>query len=1196
MKMIVNKFASKFILVLAGVAVLSSIAALGQVIKGSISGTVVDAQDAVIAGAQVKATQIDTGAVFTTTSDGSGLFRISLIPAGNYKVEITAQGFRTAVQSNVQVTAGADMGLGSVKLAVGGASETVEVTDTAPLVEASQAQVTNTFAGRTLQTFSGIQENQGLDNLALFVPGVASVRDSNFSNTNGGQGFSSNGLRGRNNDQEIDGQNNNDNGVTGPALFLSDSNFVQQYVIITNNFGPEYGRNAGSVVNIITASGTNNWHGTIYGNENNSVLNGLPADERVAGLTGPPRANDEFTGFTVGGPWIKNKLFFFGGFDNEIVATSTDFISPTLTPTPAGLATLGGCFPSGQSAIAVGNLTKFGPYGISAGNPTPGTLTTTNIVDPFTGNTLCSGVQEATVSRLLPTNTHDYNFVIREDWQATANDTVSGRYIYSRTDPQNLTIGASASEGYPVSVPALSQIVLISETHNFSPRMVNEARVGFDRLNVQFGTNTIGNTVPGIGQLPNALTQIAFSNAVDTPFGVPNGFPQGRFSNTWQVQDNWNYVLGKHQLKAGVNYTHEQAPNTFLPSVDGQYNFANLSAYIVNQPSTVDLTLANPEIGFKEDDTFLYVGDDWKIAKNLTLNLGVTWSYFSQPVNLLNQLSTQNETGPNPLFNPALPLSLRTFPAIPAYKNTVGPSFGFAYSPQWGGFLTGRGKTVIRGGYRLSYDPPNLNIFLNNYDSAPSVLAATIGGANFAAGTPAPANLQVPSNPTGPNVRNLVGASIPVGTLDPRVFPQASLPTNFRPDHVQSWSLGVERQMGRNSALELRYVGDHGSDLFQNINANPLIGPLAANFPNVIPAGVTPCAAPGFVGANGISAVGRENCNEGLVQQRTNGGFSNYDALQVNYRATNLFHQLTMTAAYTYSKTLDNSGEIFQTFSAGNSTITPQNPFNTKGAEYSRSGLDFPNNFTVQLTEQLPFFKEQHGFLGHLLGGWSGAISYIYASGQNYTPFMVALADATDIGSGLGDIFDTTFEAAFNNAVGYARPFLGNSHAPITSVGIFCGDVLGPAGCTGAGFAANQLLSLNALNANGSTVAVTNQQVRFIANTAMAQQIFGTPFGNVPRNYLRDAPSNTGNVSIYKNFKINERVSFEFHTTMLNAFNHSNFQGVTPFVETAGTTTFGSVFATPSQDIDLANGLTNGLPGQTLNATRRIYFGGTIRF
>ncbi len=1172
-----SKVRDLLVLVTACLMLAACLPVLGQVLKGSMSGTVVDPQGAVMSGAQVKATQAGTGTVLTTRTDSAGLFRFNLIPAGAYKVEISAQGFKTMVQSSVLVSAGADQGLGTLTLAIGEPSTTVEVTGVAPLMEASQAQVTNTFTGTTLQTFAGIQENQGLDNLALFVPGVASSRDANFSNTNGGQGFSSNGLRGRNNDQEIDGQNNNDNAVTGPALFVSDPNFVQQYVIITNNFGPEYGRNAGSVVNIITASGTNSWHGSIYGNENNSILNGLPADEKVSGLTHPPRANDEFSGGTIGGPWIKNKLFFFFGFDNEIVSTSTTDLTGLQTPTPAGLATLAACFPTGQSAIAVANITKFGPYGISAGNPAPvgPSLATVNG---------CNNVEVGGVSRLLSTPTKAFNWVVREDWQASSNDTVSGRYLFNRSNAFNTNAFGTAPAGYPANVPALSQIVLISETHNFSPNMVNEARIGFDRLNVEFGGNSFG-TFPGIGQINNAVTNIGFLDGATLGFGVPTIGPQGRFSNTWQIQDNWNYLLGKHQLKAGVNYTHEQAPNTFLPAVNGGYAFDSLSSYIANSPSFVNFTVGDPELGLKEDDTFLYFGDDWKIKRNLTLNLGLTWSYFSQPANRLNQLTTQNENGPNPLFGG--PLSQRIFPALPVYKNTFGPSVGFAYSPQWGGFLTGRGKTVIRGGFRLSYDPPNLNIFLNNYGSAPSTLAATLPGS------------PVPLNPFGFTVQALLKPSVPTGQL-PQNFPEAALPGNFRPDNVKSWSLGIERELGKNSALEVRYVGNHASDLFQNVNGNPFVGTptdpgLQQLFPNLVPAGVTGCTTPGF-------AFGRVNCNEGIVQLRTNNGYSNYNALQANYRATNLFRQLTMTASYTRSKTLDNSGEIFNDFGAGNTTALAQNPFNTSGGEYSLSGLDFPNVFSIQLTEQLPFFKEQHGFLGHVLGGWSGAINYIYSSGQNYTPFQIFFADLTNQLNGANP-FDSDFEPAFNNGVGNARPFLGNPNAPANTVGIFEGDACNLAsigvfqgvGCTGG--PATQLLSLNALNAKTPTAqTVTNQQVHFIANTAVAEQVFGTPYGNVPRSALRDSPINVGNISIYKNIKLHEHVSFEFHATMLNAFNHSNFAGVVPFVENAGIPGFGNGFALPNQDTDQANGLTNEIPGQSLSATRRIYFGGTLRF
>src|SRR5258708_933852 len=256
-------------------ALLWAVPSAAQVLKGSISGSVTDPQGAVLSGATVKATNIGTGTTLTTTSDSSGSFHFNLIPVGEYKIEITAQGFKTALQNNIVVAAGRDSGLGAIAMTVGEISTSVEVTAEAPLIETTQSQVTNTFAGTQLTTFAGITENQGLDNLALFVPGVSSVRDNAFSNTNGGAGFSVNGLRGRNNDQQIDGQNNNDNSIGGPGLFVSDTEFVQQYVLVTSQFGPAYGRNAGSVVNIITKSGSNAWHGSVYEHENNTTLNSM---------------------------------------------------------------------------------------------------------------------------------------------------------------------------------------------------------------------------------------------------------------------------------------------------------------------------------------------------------------------------------------------------------------------------------------------------------------------------------------------------------------------------------------------------------------------------------------------------------------------------------------------------------------------------------------------------------------------------------------------------------------------------------------------------------------------------------------------------------------------------------------------------------------------------------------------------------
>ena len=1191
MKIFIHHCSDKTLLMVVCVALLLCRPAMGQVIKGSISGTVNDPTGAVIAGAQIKATQKDTGATFTTTSDAAGVFRISLIPAGTYRIEVTGQGFKTAYQDAVLVSAGADVGLGTIKLTIGESSTTVEVAGGEPaLVETSQAQVTNTFSGVALQSFSGVQENEGLDNLALFVPGVISSRDNNFSNTNGGLGFAVNGIRGRSNDQQIDGQNNNDNGVAGPALAVTDPEFVQQYVLVSNQFGPEFGRNAGSVVNVITKSGGNEWHGSIFGDENNSVLNAETNFQKNPALnntplTHLPRANDELGGFTIGGPMVKNKLFLFGGFDEEIVSASNQFLSSGLTPTPAGLVTLAGCFPGSTNLAA---LQKFGPFGISTGNPQPNGAVQTGIVAS------CPAAEFAGVSRFLSTPSHLFNWIARSDVQL-GNDTIAGRYIFNRTNIFNADPGGGfAASGYPLNIPALSQATLLSWTHNFSPHMVNESRVAFGRVNVQFGGNQIGNTIPTVDNLTTALTAVAFSDPTLGSFGVPPGFPQGRIVNTWQAQDNWNYLIGKHTLKAGVNWTYQRSPSTFLPLINGQFVFPDWTAFLSNTPSRAIIEEGPNTLDFREYDTFLYAGDEWKLRPNLTLNLGLTWSYYGQPANLLHDLDVANQAGPNPFFNPALGPAVNVQPELNSQKNLFGPSVGFAYSPQWGGFLTGRGKTVFRGGYRLLYDPPFYNIYSNVGGSAPQVFSQII----------APNPPGIPATFTGPAVRAALSPLLPFGKLDPRQQTRQIINPDFGADRVHNWSFGLQREVTKNSAFEARYVGTHGENLFQTTNANPFIGALATDFPNLVPAGLKPCPASQAVVPR---AIGRVNCNEGVTIAVNNSGYSDYHGLQTEFRANNLFNQLTVRAAYTYSKTTDNTSEIFSTagavgVGAGNTITISQNPLDTQHAEHALSGLDIPHQFTVLFTEQLPFFRQQRGLFGHVLGGWSVAADYVLASGQNYTPATINFATCSNpanlacVPGGAGDYFDQRGFNASDNGLEPARPFMGNPNAPATSVGVFAGDLCNEFGA-GCSLPATQLVSLNSFNTASQSAtfnpatfvptSVNQNQVRFILNAFTAQQVFGTPFGNVPRNALRDARSNVGNLSVFKQVKLGERASFTFHATMLNALNHPNFLTVDPFLTDAGLTGPGLGFAVPANTND-------NLPG--FSVSRRIFFGGKINF
>jgi|SRR5579863_461971 len=1101
-----------------------------QVINGSISGSVVDQSGAAVPAAEIRATNTETNRTYTSASDATGLFHLALLPVGTYNVEASKANFRTLALSGVDVHSATDNALGALRLEVGGTTTTVEVSAAPALMQSSQSQISTAIKSTTITEFPGVNEGQGLDILALQIPGVVNNRDLSLSNTNG-VGFAVNGLRGRNNDQQIDGQNNNDNSVAGPSMFVTDADFVDEYQITTNNFGPEYGRNAGSVVNIITKSGTNSWHGDAFMTESNAKLNSLSNTQKAfEGLTKVPVFNDEFSGGTIGGPIKRDKVFVFGGFDNEIVNQTSVYSSGSKTPTPAGLNQLATCFPNSASVAA---LQQFGPFGVKGGNPTPsGTPTTVALTDP-NGNP-CP-VQFSGVQRTLPTNTHQYDTVVKVDVTGE-KDQVSGRYLYQKITPFNTDAFATAAAGYPANVPSYSENIGLNWTHNLSATMVNEARLSYGRLTVEFGGNTIGNTIPNQTALDTALARINMPSGF-LNFGPLTSAPQGRIINTYQFQDNWSYFRGKHQFKAGANITYQRSPNVFLPNVNGSFTYRSFQSFADNVPRSISVTLGDPQLDFREHDNFFYFGDDYKVKSNLTLNLGLTYSYYGQPANLFHTRDVARESSTSTaFFDPSLPLSVRTFPSIPAPNTSFGPSIGFAYTPHGG-------KTVLRGGYRLAYDPPFYNIYLNIASAAPQALAETLTGATAAA-------IPLLANPVGAAVRSQLAPFLVKGVSDPRSFSETDVSPNFGPDHVQSWSFGIQRELSPHAVLESRYVGNHAGSLFQSIDLNPDVAAIAA-FPNAIPSGVTGCPADQAVVP---TAVGRANCNLGVVRRRANTSVSDYESLQTEFRATNLANQLTGRIAYTWSKTTDNASEIFGTFAGGGSTAFAQNPFDFVHGEHALSGLDIPQNLTLSFYEAIPAFRDQHGLKGKVLGGWGLAGSYIISSGQAYTPTQFFIN---------GTVSDFGFLNAFNSGAENLRPFMSNPNAPASNVGILAADACGYAGI-GCELSPNALLSFNAINSSGSETQVAANAVRFVVNGPQADLVHNTPYGNAGRNTLRDYQTNIANFALYKTVTATERVKVQFHMEMENVFNHPNFYSIDPFVDDAGFATEGTGFAIPS--------------------------------
>ncbi len=1138
-----------------------------QLSTGSLSGTVIDAQRAAIPNAEVSITNVATREKLMTITGADGSFHGNALLAGIYTVRVTKTSFKQLLIENALVNAGSDLGLGELQLNLGETSTTITVQSVSGLLERTEPQLSRSFGTQALTSLPGILENNGLDNLALLVPGVADIRDLGFSSANGAQ-FSVTGLRGRSTDQQIDGQNNNDNYETGPLISLGDPEFVAQYELTTGNFDAEFGRNSGAVVNIITKSGTNDLHGSLYATEANWRFNSLsPNQKNFEGLTGVPAFNDAFLGGTVGGPIAKDKLFFFAGVNSETLNQTQVFATAQLTPTPSGLETLGGCFPDSTSVQA---LLSYGPYSVKAGNPTPlGVAIPMNI--PGCGTVVTAGIQ-----RSLPADARQNNFVIKFDYQTPKNH-FSGRYLYARRLSSN-SDGAAAA-GYSADGFQLSQGYNFSWTRFLGVSTANEFRASYGRNDFQDGGNSLGGTVPRASKLGDALTFVTFSNSSLLSFGVPPGLPAGRIANTYQFHDNWTHIAGRHALKLGVDVTQVRAPITMLINYNGSFQFTDFAAFAANSPDRIRIASGNSYLDFRETDLYPYAADQIRLTNSLILTLGLTWSYYGQPANILHKITTRSQTGDAPLWDPSLPLSITTSPEIPAAKNDWAPGIGFAWSPR-SNFLHLGTNTVFRGGYRMSYDPAAYITYAKAANDSPNVISTTLTGGGAEASP-------LPAVPTGDNVRTLLGPHLQTGIFDPRGFGQTTVSPDFGPDRVHQWSLGIQREISHNAVLEVRYVGNHGTRLFQTIDGNPYILGLANTHPDLVPAGWRPCPASQ---AAIPELVGRVNCTAGaLLQERTNTGYSDYNGLQIELRSTSLWHQLTLQSSYTFSKTTDNTSEIGATGSAGNTSALSESQVNFTDQEHGLSGLDFPHKFVLSAVEEIPLFKNRDGVVGQILGGWRAAAIYTLSSGQPYTAVQFALScnaggDICAASPSDSNPYDPAFNAEYALPDGSLRPFLGSNNAPVQSVGIFAKDICASDNsgilCGNSAISPTTLISLNQFNngftgtkldSSGRVISdsthpaqiVAKDQVRFIANTMTAAAFFGSPFGNVGRNTLRDGHINLLNFSAFKVTKLSESLTLQLHTDFLNALNHPNYSSVDPFIDDAGRAAEATGFANP---------------------------------
>jgi hypothetical protein len=1153
-----------------------TMAAAQGIITGGITGAVTDPSGAVVSGATVKAVNSTTGMSFTGTSNGEGVYLISSVPVGTYNVTITAGGFSTVAVNHVVVAAGNATPIPTQKLALGQAAQTVEV-------EGGAAELLNTTTaqGETVMDSEQLQNlpvNGAFDNVTLAVPGVVQTHNNNFSNTNGA-GYSVNGQRGRSNNSEIDGQSNNDNSIGGPSFFFSNQDALQEIQVITDNWSAQYGRNMGAVVNYITRSGTNKFHGSGFEMYTGSWLSSLlqtqkdpqfgfcPQGENANCLNNPnspffgltipfvPRFVQNNWGGTLGGPILRDRLFFFGStfWSHEYQSGNTFTSGGTFFPDPAGLSQLQASFPGNPGVAA---LVQNGPYSVPTGNPTPIPTTAANpcangwaagpngsCIMPVTNGTTIANIEVAQYKRVLQQYTLDQEHLGRLDFQLGEHDRFYLRYNYQNnpTIPGlYLQSNAAAAAGNFVNVTGITHQTGGDWTHTFTPRITNQLRYSFQQSNIAFEAGAVPACLAT--NFTACPSQVTLGGTLSV-YGYNPALPQGRFVKVNQAQDNASWTRGRHTILFGGEYVFQNSPNLYLPNASGAFDFGAGAAIDAANPNGIPfrntgsnaalnngvtgilqgigeglLASGNPTIPFRESDFAFYFQDDWKIQPNVTINLGLRYEYFGQAVNLLHDRSVAQQTGPNPFWSTALPLSVTTFPFINPYYKNIEPRIGFAIMPG------GSTRTVFHGGFAINADPAFYNIFINLATNPP----VTIAGSYACNGTTV---VCVPSNGlTFATVQATNTAFIPKGG-DPRANLQFTLPTGFRNPNAESWLLGVQYQLIPQAVAEVRYIGNHTYGNFQSLNSNPDIGDVRTFFPNY-GAGLPACAtatAPGF---------NRPRCPNSLLQSTGNTAFSIYNALQASLTFRN-FRGWTGTASYTYSRAIDNVSEILSTGLGGTTSAYAQDPLNTNLGERSVSGNSYPNVWGIQMQYTVPDFTHRSRMAGRALGGFFFNAFYQFNGGQPFNPIQnfstvqsatvlaaIAANPAIDPALATTSFCDIAFSAVFGNP---CRPILDNPRAPLGSIGIN----LGPGGYVDY--------------VTGLPVARSSEH--WLWNNKYESIALGNPFPGVNRNTLRGDSFNNVDVTAGKNIRLTERFNVILQASAFNIMNRAYYGTPDPNVE-----------------------------------------------